>query len=103
MEQPPAPGPYRLRLIGTDATISEHEFAALRVDHDPQTLSFAFSVPHPGALQALEIWHGAQLLLRQESARNATKSGQAPGTRATRAARPARHRRAGRWQKAGGN
>ncbi|HEY9095691.1 MAG TPA: M66 family metalloprotease [Hydrogenophaga sp.] len=80
MEQPPAPGPYRLRLIGTDATISEHEFAALRVDHDAQTLSFAFSVPHPGALQALEIWHGEQLLLRQESARNATKSGQAMGT-----------------------
>jgi hypothetical protein len=80
MEHAPAPGPYRLRLIGTDATISEHAFAALLVDHDAQTLSFAFSVPHPGALQALEIWHGEQLLLRQESARNAAKSAQAADT-----------------------
>jgi hypothetical protein len=80
LEQPPAPGPYRLRLIGTDATFSDHEFAPLRVDHDAQTLSFAFSVPHPGALQALEIWHGEQLLLRQERAPNAAKSGQASGT-----------------------
>lgn len=74
--QPPSPGPYRLRMVSTDATVTEHDFSGMGMDHDTETLAFAFSVAHPGSLQALEIWRGEQLLLRQASAPGAAKSGQ---------------------------
>lgn len=75
VEQPPSSGPYRLRMVSANGTVSEHAFAAMTMDHDIDTLAFAFSVPHPGTLQTLEIWRGEQLLWRQESAQSITKSG----------------------------
>ena len=80
VEQAPASGPYRLRLVSTDAVVSEHDFSVMGTDHDPDTHAFAFSVPHPGTLQTLEIWKGDQLLLRQESAQSVTKAGQVQRT-----------------------
>ncbi len=80
IEQAPDSGPYRLRMVSTDAMVSEHDFAVMGMDHDPDTQAFAFSVPHPGTLQTLEIWRGDQLLLRQESAQSVTKTGQVQRT-----------------------
>jgi hypothetical protein len=76
----PATGPYRLRLIGTDGRVNAQDFAAMGMDHDSDTLAFAFSVPHPGSLQTLEIWRGEHLLLRQEAAQSSTKSVQVQRT-----------------------
>ena len=75
VEQPPATGAYRMRMVSADATVTEHDFAVMGMDHDPETFAFAFSVPHPGALQTLEIWRGDQLLLSQGSTQGAAKRG----------------------------
>ena len=76
LAQIPEAGPYRLRLLTTDSSVIEHNFETMGSDHDPDTQAFAFSVPHPGTLQAMEIWRGDQMLLRQESAQGVTKSAQ---------------------------
>ena len=59
----PQSGPYTLRLE-TSAGVFDAPFSANPIAHT-DTIGFSFSLPDRGAVQAIEIWHGAQRLLRR--------------------------------------
>jgi hypothetical protein len=68
--QPPAAGPYLLRIVTASGTV-EYPFAARELDHNATLQHFGFTVPHPGAIQSITILQDGKTLLNT-SARTAS-------------------------------
>jgi hypothetical protein len=70
-------GPYLLRITTRTGTLIEQRFDSREIDHQPERQRFGFTLPHPGAIERIEVLRDGRVLGQRAARERALSAGSA--------------------------